>query len=265
MILLVSMVIVSSAYLTWLERTERKLYGIKPGVSIMEYQLGGYLPEEVDPILEEMAAHFFTLPQNPRFDRETGRIIPESWGIRLNKEATKERLFAAPPNTKVKPVLEKIPPKHKAEELYGLDRVLGTFSTWVYGTWQRHRNVVLGALSINLQVVWPGETFSFNEVVGPRTPERGYRMAPVIGGDGLGIGGGVCQVSTTLYNAVLEAGLPVVERHPHSSRVPYVPYGKDATVVFGAQDFKFLNDRPYPVLIKAYVQRGRLTVCLMGR
>ena len=125
-------------------------------------------------------------------------------------------------------------------------------------SWQRHENIVLALISINNQIVWPGETFSFNDVVGPRTPERGYRPAPIIGGDGIGFGGGICQVSTTLYNAVAKAGLQVVERHLHSSRVPYVAPGKDATVVYGAQNLRFINNLDHPVIIKLVSIEERL-------
>ena len=90
----------------------------------------------------------------------------------------------------------------------------------------------------------PGETFSFNESVGPRTKAAGFDEAPVIR-DGVltpGVGGGICQVSTTLFNAAFFAGLPVVERRPHSFYIDHYPVGRDATVSYGAVDFKFRND-----------------------
>jgi len=180
-------------------------------------------------------------------------------------QATYRAIFDAPPHTRVHLVKTAVLPKHRAEELEPVKRQIGYFHTWFYGSWQRHQNIVLALMSINNHIVWPGETFSFNGVVGPRTPERGYRPAPVMGGDGIGFGGGVCQVSTTLYNAVLAAGLKVVERHPHSSRVPYVAAGKDATVVYGAQDLRFLNNLSHPVIIKAGISRGKIAVYILGK
>jgi vancomycin resistance protein YoaR len=112
----------------------------------------------------------------------------------------------------------------------------------------------------------PGETFSYNDIVGPRSPRLGWRNAPTYQ-DGQvvpGPGGGICQTSTTLYNAVLRANLKVVERRNHSMPVHYAPAGCDATVNYGSQDFKFQNNTPGPVYVQALTARGRLTFNLYG-
>jgi len=120
--------------------------------------------------------------------------------------------------------------------------------------------------SINNTLVWPGEVFSFNEATGPRTPERGYLPAPIIlnGGFDVGYGGGVCQVSSTVYNAALLAKLPIIERHAHTKPVHYVPEGKDATVNYGYLDMKFMNNRDGPLIIKTTLQNGRIHVEFRG-
>src|SRR5690606_31917737 len=111
-----------------------------------------------------------------------------------------------------------------------------------------------------------GGRFSFNEVVGPRSAARGYRPAPVIVAGELvdDFGGGVCQVSTTVYNAALLAGLEVPVRTPHSIPVSYVPRGRDAAVVYGAVDLAFTNPFPVPLVIQTEVARDRVKVQLFG-
>lgn len=264
-ILLVGIFIISTAYAAWIDRMERKMYGVKPGVYIEEHYVGQCLLEEVEPVVDELVIKHRSLPQNPRLDRKTGAIIPEQLGCEIDAEATIKQIFAAPPDTRVHLVKKEVKPAHNADELKEITHSIGYYQTWFYGSWQRHQNIFLALLSINNLIVWPKEEFSFNEAVGPRTPERGYRLGPVMGGDGLGFGGGVCQASTTLYNAALNADLKIVERHPHSSRVPYVPAGQDATVVFGAQDLRFVNQFDYPIIIKASIYRGKISVSILGK
>ena len=104
----------------------------------------------------------------------------------------------------------------------------------------------------------PGEEFSFNEVVGKRTIQEGYRNAKIYENGQVvdGLAGGICQISSTLYNAVLLANLEITERRNHSFTSTYVPAGRDATVVYGTQDFKFKNSRNYPIKIEANVANG---------
>lgn len=126
----------------------------------------------------------------------------------------------------------------------------------------RSHNIDLAARAIDGTVVFPGELFSFNRTVGIRTPDRGYKPAPIIvrGELSEGVGGGICQVSSTLYNAVDRAGLRIIERYSHSKRVPYVLAGRDATVSWGGPDFSFRNDYNQPVLIKALSVHGKMFV-----
>ncbi len=130
----------------------------------------------------------------------------------------------------------------------------------------RRTNVELAASKINGIILAPGESFSFNERVGARTKSAGYLEAPVfVNGESVqGTGGGVCQVSSTLYSAVLYADLKVIERHNHSISVTYVPKGQDATVSYGTLDFKFENNTEQPIKISASSGGGKLTISIYG-
>lgn len=129
---------------------------------------------------------------------------------------------------------------------------------------ERTRNIELATEAINNTVIFPGEHFSFNEVVGERTKERGYLPAPVIvqGEFSEDIGGGICQVSSTLFNAVDLQGIEVTERYAHSREVPYVPKGRDATVSWWGPDFAFRNKYNQALLIQATAQNGVMTVTI---
>lgn len=125
----------------------------------------------------------------------------------------------------------------------------------------RTENLRLAAKALDGKLLAPGERFSFNESVGERTVQAGYKEAMVIVGDAFvpGLGGGVCQVSSTLYNAVTLANLQIIERHPHSLPVDYVPPGHDATVSYPILDLKFRNNRKVPILIRSIVAENTLT------
>ena len=149
------------------------------------------------------------------------------------------------------------------EELAKRPQKISSFST-IFNSGYRSRttNLKLAAEILDGYKIEPGESFSFNGTVGPRRPERGFEKAIVFINKKQveDYGGGVCQVSSTLYNAVLKAGLPILERHPHSLPVAYVPKGKDATVSYGAADFRFKNNTRYPIIIRTSVDKNTLTL-----
>lgn len=126
----------------------------------------------------------------------------------------------------------------------------------------RVTNLKLAAQAIAGVVIAPGDTFSYNETVGPTTQARGYQQAEIIvkGQKKQGFGGGVCQVSSTLFNAAEKAGLDIIERHPHSKEVPYVAKGKDAATSYGGIDLKFKNTKEHPVKISASVMGSHVYV-----
>ena len=142
--------------------------------------------------------------------------------------------------------------------------VIGTCTTEYDATVPRAVNVELAAARINGVVVQQGQSFSFSSTILPRTAANGYVVAPIYisGTVGTGIGGGVCQVSSTLYAAMLHAGLPATQRYPHSLPVTYLPAGYDAAIAGTSKDLKFTNTFSQPLLIQASASGGTLTVTL---
>lgn len=166
------------------------------------------------------------------------------------------------------PVETETPPLTEAEiRSWSLDRLLGLFYTeFNPALTDRVHNLQMACSALDNTLVYPGQKFSFNTWVGPRVPEAGYREAPVIfmGKLVAGVGGGICQVSSTLYNAVLLANLKVVERYNHSLPSTYVPLARDATLVDGGLDFVFENTNRKPVLITARVEAPYVIVAILG-
>jgi vancomycin resistance protein YoaR len=163
----------------------------------------------------------------------------------------------------VKPAIQK-----SDIEAYNIEGLVTSFTTKFNAERiNRTHNIELAAKSLDNCLVAPGEVFSFNDVVGPRTKEKGYDEADIILQNELvlGIGGGVCQVSTTLYNTVLQAELAIVERTPHSMRISYVAPGLDATVVYGYRDLKFRNNTSTHLIIKTLVYQGNLEIKIFGK
>ncbi|MCI8640932.1 MAG: VanW family protein [Clostridia bacterium] len=147
-------------------------------------------------------------------------------------------------------------------------KLISTFSTKIYSNDPaRQNNVVLTCSQLNGAIVPNGTTFSFCNTLGPATPSEGYQEADVFDKDGnkeKGIGGGKCQVSSTLYNAVLSVPtLVVTERHPHSNKVPYVQTGKDAAVSYGSYDLKFQNNSGFDIQIQAATDGKTITTSLL--
>jgi vancomycin resistance protein YoaR len=212
-------------------------------------------------------------------------VAPEQKGIRLDAAATKAALLKggieslrnggratlvvaeeAPAVTsdmllQVQHPLVALDPEYPSTRSHVFTTSYGSSSS------NRRHNIELATSHINGTILAPGEVFSYNDTVGPRTPRLGFRDAPTYQ-DGQvvpGPGGGICQVSTTLYNAVLRApGIKVVERSHHSMPVHYVPAGCDATVAYDSLDFKFRNDTSGPVLVAASTRNGRLSFGLYG-
>ncbi len=149
-----------------------------------------------------------------------------------------------------------------------LNNIISTYTTY-FNRSQSNRvcNIKLAAQKLNGTVVMPKEVFSFNKIVGARLKGRGYKKATeIINGERVkGVGGGVCQVSSTLYNTVLLANLKIVERRHHSQPVGYIPLGRGATVYYGQIDFKFKNNTESPVVILAKIINNQLTISLLGR
>jgi len=130
----------------------------------------------------------------------------------------------------------------------------------------RNENIRLASKSLKGVVVQPGEVFSYNDTIGPTNKANGYQRAQIFvaGKKSYGYGGGVCQVSSTLFGAAESAGMEIVERHKHSLPVTYVPKGKDAATSHGSKDFRFKNTLPHPVTIEAGVSETSVTIKILG-
>lgn len=250
-----------------LGKVERLLSGVKPGVSLEGVDMGGMLRNEVVRTVKHMAAERRRDPIPARIDQETGQLLTEVNGVEVDIPRTVEDVISAPRGAALKLRLMPVEPPVVYEDLVGLEIQLGEYSTYLMGSWERMENIRLSTRTINNTVIMPGEVFSFNEVVGPRTYERGYKPAPVIVGEAvvLGEGGGVCQTSSTLYNAALESRMEIVERHPHGLPVSYVPPGRDATVSYGDLDMRFRNNRNTAILIKGEVRGHMVHFVILGK
>ncbi len=142
-----------------------------------------------------------------------------------------------------------------------VEKTLGEAVTKIIDTGRnRMNNIYLACKSVSGKELSPGEEFSFNKATGPRSKSRGYKDAPVIlnGEKSYGVGGGVCQVSTTIYMAVKNASLKITERHIHSEEVAYAPNHTDATVVYGEKDLRFKNNTDDTIYIYTWVEKGKV-------
>jgi vancomycin resistance protein YoaR len=198
---------------------------------------------------------------------EQFNIIPEQNGTKLQKEKLEKDISSQIDtgildNAEFKTSMQVDEARIKGNILKDVNSKIGGFSTnfGSISSAERANNIAIATRSINGTVLLPGEIFSFNNVVGERTASKGYEAAPVIVNNKLesGLGGGICQVSTTLYNAVNNSGLSSIERTHHTLPVHYVAAGMDATVDFGNIDYKFRNTLSYPMYIEAYTSGGNI-------
>ena len=199
------------------------------------------------------------------------QITPAKEGRALDVPATARALLAATlsPTRRVArmTVSTKAPERTTAEaKAMGIVGLVGAYTTIYGGEPNRIHNVQLVARLIDHHLIAPGETFSFNETTGERSAEKGFREAPVIINGELqtGIGGGVCQVSTTTFNAAYESGLKITERTNHALYISHYPQGRDATVNYPDTDLKFVNDTDRWLLLRTWVGANSLTVALYG-
>src|SRR5215216_5231406 len=148
----------------------------------------------------------------------------------------------------------------------GISGLVGAYETIYGGEENRLHNVQLVARLIDGKLIAPGSTFSFNSTTGERSEDKGFLEAPVIINGELqtGLGGGVCQVSTTVFNAAYEAGLPITSRTNHALYISHYPLARDATVNYPDTDLKFVNDTGHWLWLRTFVGSSSLTVALYG-
>ncbi|MEG0371871.1 MAG: VanW family protein [Clostridium sp.] len=198
-------------------------------------------------------------------------ITNEKSGLKVDQEKLKTELIKAI-NPKNKEEIIKVPvnvekPRVTAQMLSNVNsRIVGFSTNFNPGDSNRVGNIKLATNAINGTVILPGEVFSTNETMGPRVKSNGYKEAPTIVNGTLtpGLGGGICQVSTTLYNAALLSDLEIVERRPHSLRVGYVPASRDAVISGDYIDLKFKNNTEYPIYIQGIVSGNSVTMNVFG-
>lgn len=210
---------------------------------------------------EGIAKEIERMPKDARLDLPKRRKIEDVPGIALNVERAIDALEAARhvDEEQIELPLRYIPAALTLLDLVNVDieKVVSAFET-TFHTWGsgagRAVNIRNAAAKIDGTVLLPGQMFSFNDTVGPRTRERGFTLAPEIQGDEMmpGIGGGTCQVSSTLYAAALFGALEIMDRQSHSKPSSYVKLGLDATVSFPLVDLKIKNSLSFPVMIHAY-------------
>lgn len=231
---------------------------------------------KLDTVLYDIRKDIDKPGKDATISRKNGKFIitDEKIALKLNVEKTSALLAEALMNYKyqneiiIELPVETVVPQITSESLSMINDLLGVYTTTFNASNQgRTHNIILAARAMNGTVLMPEETFSFNKVVGPRTKDKGYREAPVIFKGELveGLGGGVCQASSTLYNAVLLSNLKVVERIKHTIPSTYVPKGQDATVSYGVLDFKFQNNSSWPIYIESYVHKNQMTVKVYGQ
>jgi len=203
---------------------------------------------------------------------DTVSVLPGKDGTVIDIEKLKDDLVSVIAEAKkleVELAMITVPPARTTAmvESMGINGLLASYYTWFDpGKVSRTYNIKVAARAFDEQLIRPGHEVSFNQVVGPRSSEAGYKTAPVIINNEFvdGLGGGVCQVSTTLYNCVLLAGLEIVERSNHSLPVSYVPIGRDATVVYDELDLKFRNNTGNYIYIKSFVSGGQIGFKIYG-
>jgi vancomycin resistance protein YoaR len=199
------------------------------------------------------------------------RVVPSQPGLGLDVPRSAARILVAASrvaNRNATLVLAEQQPKRTTADAQamGITGTVATYETFYGGIANRIHNVQLVAHLVDRKFIAPGETFSFNGTTGERSAAKGFLTAPVIVNGELqnGLGGGVCQVSTTVFNAAYEAGLPITERTNHALYISHYPLGRDATVDYPSVDLKFVNDTKHWLLLRTFVGPSSLIVGLYG-
>ena len=277
-------------------------WGMKVTYNQEQYELKNLMDKKVDAILEEIYSgepkESYTLDSDgleedvqaevktiagkwdvaakngsiSGFDKNTGKFVysGEKNGVVIDQEKLASDImaqlqaknFQAAIQATGKEVAPKIT-EAQAKEMY---KVIGTYTTTTTANSDRNKNIELASAALNGLILQPGEEFSFNKATGERSPAKGYRPAGAyLNGELVEEpGGGVCQVSSTLYNAVVFAGLSTTERHAHSYEPSYVTPGEDAMVSYGGPDMKFVNNSSTAVAIRTSFADRKLKISIVG-
>jgi len=229
--------------------------------------------DEVQQIIAPLQEVLYTNPTDATMTRSGGAftVIEGTYGSTMNLIATSQEIYNLlnlNQSGDVSVIFDPVAPEFSGDVFREAQNLLGTFtSNFPPGNNGRNANIANAARKINGYIVFPGEVFSTNDAFGAMTYANGYRYAPIIlnGQFVDGIGGGICQVSTNLYMALLYAELQIVQRQNHSRMVSYVPPAFDATLATGLIDLKFLNNTEHPVFIETIVTNNAVTVNVYGK
>lgn len=224
-------------------------------------------PDKID--IEKIQNEIYKEAKDASYDEESGKLSIHSDGIDFAVSMSDAKEIVSEDKDEYIIPLKITKPEITTDKLgeEAFPDVLGRFTTrYDASNKNRATNIDLAAQAINGTVLLPGEKFSFNGTVGPTPASKGYMLAGAYAAGELvqNYGGGVCQVSSTIYNAVLYANLEIVERYNHSSVVSYVDPGLDATISYGSRDFKFANSRKYAIKLNLKATNGILEVEIKG-
>ena len=223
-------------------------------------------PQKID--LQKIHDEIYKEPENAYYNKEPFEIHAETDGVDFDIDEAK-KIIEKEEKDEYSITLKITKPEITINDIgtEAFPDMLSTFTTKYDRTnINRTTNLQLAINKINGVVLMPDEEFSYNKIVGERTIAAGYKDAKIYSNGEVvdGLGGGICQISSTLYNTVLLANLEITERRNHQFITSYLPAGRDATVVYGSQDFKFKNNRKYPVKIEATLNSGIAKISLYG-
>lgn len=225
-------------------------------------------PKTLD--IDEIYANVHTEPVDASYKSGNDfEVIQEANGIDFDKTVAKQKYAELKSGESAEIELQVVEPKVKLADLGDIlfqNKIAEFTSTYDTSDTNRVTNLQIAANKCNNTILYPGDEFSYNEALGHRTTTNGYKTAHSFAGGKVvnTVGGGICQVSSTLYNAVLRANLTITDRTAHGMYVQYVPQSTDATVVDGSIDFKFRNDRKYPVKLVTTCENGVVTAAVYG-
>ncbi len=249
----------------FLKRIYGELRKIDSKQEFIEIPINSKKPEEIN--LEKIKQEIYKKAENAYFIPEPFEVHPEVNGIDFDLEKAKDIFKEEKEEYSIPLIITK--PEITLEQIgsEAFPDVLGVCTTkYDMSNVSRTTNLQLAVNKINGKVLLAGEEFSYNATVGERTIAAGYKEAKVYQNGQVvdGLGGGICQISSTLYDAVVIANLEVTQRRNHQFVTSYLPAGKDATVVYGSQDFKFKNTRKYPIKILASITNGVAKIEIKG-
>lgn len=236
------------------------------GQSNITYELPFSEPDPLD--VQAIFDEYCSTAVTAEFEKDTFKPLGGTFGYGFDVAEVTAALDTADYGSSLEFPFQWTEPETTLEELNAqlFQDELGTYTATQYSDWRRQKNMRVACESIHNTILYPGDVFSFNGALGPRTPEKGYELgASYVGGKTvMEYGGGICQVSSSLYYCSLLADLQIVERDCHTYAPTYVPLSGDATVYWGGIDYKFKNNTPYPIRIEAIANGNSVTLRLMG-